>query len=393
MSLFDLARHLPNLWQNEKSRTQLFSSIGMLAGIGAGIAGYAYLHEPLQVQMDYLTIYLPKTKGQLPPAGLRILHLSDTHFQGANWREQAKIDCIRKACAGLSYDLLIHTGDFLHHDSGLPNVLALLDALPVPRVGSYAVFGNHDYCTYSHEQFLERAWSRFCALQQTDEGRLLIGNGHGAKSYHAANGYASRNANYNGSNGNRNDAGRPNGRTTPLHQAQTLLQFGRFFANAPMEFERSGNNDANALEAALTGRQIQTLHNRYVRLTRPELELDIYLAGVDDVQEGKPELPSALAEIPYDAPTILLSHNPDILLEPGVEQADLVLAGHTHGGQIVLPLFGAAHTQSQYLRRNEAAGYLRRGKTQIYITRGVGEGIPLRFGAAPQITLLTVLPA
>jgi predicted MPP superfamily phosphohydrolase len=54
---------------------------------------------------------------------------------------------------------------------------------------------------------------------------------------------------------------------------------------------------------------------------------------------------------------------------------------------------GAAHTQTEHLRRHEVSGYLRRGPTQVYITRGIGEGIPVRFGAAPQITLLTVLPA
>jgi predicted MPP superfamily phosphohydrolase len=160
-----------------------------------------------------------------------------------------------------------------------------------------------------------------------------------------------------------------------------------------MDFERSGNNDVNALEAALAARQIQTLHNRYIRLTHPELGIDLYLAGVDDVVEGSPELMSALSEIPYEAPTVLLSHNPDILAEPGIEQADLVLSGHTHGGQVVLPLLGAAHTQTRHLQRSEVSGYLRRGKTQVYITRGVGEGIPLRFGAAPQITLITLLPA
>ena len=108
--------------------------------------------------------------------------------------------------------------------------------------------------------------------------------------------------------------------------------------------------------------------------------------------EGTPELGRTLVEIPYDAPTILLSHNPDILGEPGIEQVDLVLSGHTHGGQVVLPLIGAAHTQTLHLHRKEVSGYLCRGKTQVYITRGVGEGIPLRFGAAPQITLITVLP-
>jgi predicted MPP superfamily phosphohydrolase len=121
--------------------------------------------------------------------------------------------------------------------------------------------------------------------------------------------------------------------------------------------------------------------------------IDLYIAGVDDVVEGAPDVLQALAGIPQDAPTLLLSHNPDILEEPGIEQVDLVLSGHTHGGQVVLPLVGPAHTQSQYLKRSEVAGHLWRGKTQVYITRGIGEGIPLRLGAAPQVTLITLVKA
>src|SRR4051812_25679247 len=99
MSRFELARRLPALWQNERTRTQLLSGASIIAGIGSMIAGYAIFHELLQVRLDYLTIHLDSAAGHLPPSGLRLLHLSDTHFRGANWREQAKIDCIRKACA------------------------------------------------------------------------------------------------------------------------------------------------------------------------------------------------------------------------------------------------------------------------------------------------------
>ena len=387
MSWFDLARRLPALWQDARIRAQLMGGMGLLAGIGAGVASYAYWREPMQVRLDHLTIRLPNASSNLPATGLRLLHLSDTHFRGANGREQAKIESIRKACAGLEYDLLIHTGDFVHYDSGLPNVLTLLNALPTPRLGGYAVFGNHDYSVYSHNGMLTRAWANFQALhngyEAVSEGTPSDGNGDGN-----GNGHATQRARLHRQRAIRMQTGR----ATPLTQARMLYEFGQYCANAPLDLKRTGRNDVNALEAALAARQITVLHNRYVRLTHPDVGLDIYLAGVDDFVEGTPELRRALTEIPYDAPTILLSHNPDILGEPGVEQADLILSGHTHGGQIVLPLVGAAHTQSEHLSRHEVSGYLRRGKTQVYITRGVGEGIPLRFGAAPQITLITVLP-
>ncbi|NJN83679.1 MAG: hypothetical protein HC802_16285, partial [Caldilineaceae bacterium] len=61
-------------------------------GVGASLAGYALFHEPLHVRLDHLTVRLPNAAGRLPAAGLRILHLSDSHFQGTDWREQAKIE-------------------------------------------------------------------------------------------------------------------------------------------------------------------------------------------------------------------------------------------------------------------------------------------------------------
>lgn len=335
-------------------RGHLLRNLGLLAGFSATLAGYAFLREPLRVKLDRLTIRLPSANGHLPPNGLRILHLSDTHFCGKQWREQPKIDSIRRACAGLEYDLLIHTGDFVHEDSGLPNVLALLDSLPKPRLGSFAVFGNHDYTTYSHSEMLPRAWAKFTELHQSQ----LNGNGH----------------------------------NTTFTHLRTFVAFGHYFANSRLDFKRTGRNNVSALEAALLARNIYPLHNRSVRLICEESGVNCYLAGVDDVCEGAPDLQTALQDVPDSVPVILLTHNPDILTEPGVDRADLVLAGHTHGGQIVLPLVGAAHTQTDHLHRNEVSGYLRRGKTQIYITRGIGEGIPLRFRAAPQITLITVLP-
>ena len=67
---------------------RLLGGIGILAamgvGIGAAMAGYALLHEPLNIELERLTIRLSNAAGRIPAQGLRILHLSDTHFQGQN---------------------------------------------------------------------------------------------------------------------------------------------------------------------------------------------------------------------------------------------------------------------------------------------------------------------
>ncbi|MCB9139846.1 MAG: metallophosphoesterase [Caldilineaceae bacterium] len=327
------------------------AGLSLLTGLGAGLLGYALLHEPMDIGFERLTVRIEATEGELPEQGLRILHLSDTHFQGRarQLRERRKIARIVRLTQGLDYDLLVHTGDFIHYDSGLENVLALLDALPAPRLGRFAVLGNHDYSYYAMRAMLPTMWQRYRDIERRGV-------------------YSDREL---------------------LARPWEMINFGRYLRQTPVETRRSGYNDAAGLRKALLQRGFQVLHNRSVHIRHAAI--DFYLAGVDDVSEGRPHLHNALDGVPPRAPTILLSHNPDILRSPRVGQADLVLAGHTHGGQIVLPFWGPAHTQARYLERRDVAGYLRRGRTQVYITRGIGEGIPLRFAAKPQIGLITVL--
>lgn len=362
---------------NLKVTGQFLNGLGMLLGFGMGVAGYSILREPLDVRLDHLKIRLRNTGGQLPARGLRILHLSDTHFQGIEWREQAKIDRIRRLTAGLEYDLLVHTGDFWHNDSGLNNLLTLLDSIPRPRLGSYGVLGNHDYVCYSHSDMWTRNWVRYQAQnEQASNGR-------------EANGLTYSPSTPNGLATSRNQ-------TKKLSMFQNMVEFYRFakyFMNVPFVLKRVHFNDVERLRRSLSEQGVQILHNQTLHLQHKPGHpdgVDLYLAGVDDVSEGQPDIHQAFASVQTTKPLILLSHHPDILQEARAWQADVVLSGHTHGGQISLPWLGAIHTHSAHLRRHEAAGYLRRGKTHVYITRGVGEGIPLRFGARPQITLLTI---
>ena len=162
-----------------------------------------------------------------------------------------------------------------------------------------------------------------------------------------------------------------------------------YLLNNRFDGEPSGVNDIAGLRRALEGRGVQFLDNRAVRLEGT----DTYLVGIEDLLQGEPDLQGGLQSVRPDAPTILLSHNPDIIAMPAAGQADLILSGHTHGGQIVLPLLGPVYTQTEQLTRSEASGYWRHGKTHVYVHRGLGESIPIRIGAPPHVTLLTLLPA
>jgi predicted MPP superfamily phosphohydrolase len=87
---------------------------------------------------------------------------------------------------------------------------------------------------------------------------------------------------------------------------------------------------------------------------------------------------------------VYLSHSPDAVEDVSRWGADLVLGGHTHGGQIALPGYGALWTGSRFGKRFEA-GLYHVGATQMYINRGIGmEAVlpKLRVNARPEVTLL-----
>lgn len=118
---------------------------------------------------------------------------------------------------------------------------------------------------------------------------------------------------------------------------------------------------------------------------------DLWVGGVDDFLQGEADPGAALARAGARA-TLLLSHNPDLLPElPG--PAGLVLCGHTHGGQIRLPLIGAPVVPSRYGQRY-ALGWVRGAYgTPAYVSRGLGtSGVPLRNLCPPEVTVLTLTP-
>lgn len=115
----------------------------------------------------------------------------------------------------------------------------------------------------------------------------------------------------------------------------------------------------------------------------------LWLVGIDDPYTGRKDLPRALSATPAGEFRLLLSHSPDVLDDPRVNEVDLILAGHTHGGQVwipgVGPFMGPCRKPAQ-----RAAGLVRHNGTTMYVTRGAGEGLRLRVGCPREITLLTL---
>ena len=117
---------------------------------------------------------------------------------------------------------------------------------------------------------------------------------------------------------------------------------------------------------------------------------DLYLAGLDDYRNGRPDLGATLRGRPTAGATVLLSHNPDVLPEVPTD-IGLTLSGHTHGGQVVLPGVGALTTSSRYGDRF-LAGWVE-GPARGYVSRGLGvTSIPLRINCPAELTILDLTP-
>lgn len=117
-----------------------------------------------------------------------------------------------------------------------------------------------------------------------------------------------------------------------------------------------------------------------------------HLLGVDDYWEPSCSLTAACKGISRDSIKILLSHNPDINEEISLakERIDLVLSGHTHGGQVVVPVLGQPVIPSKFAQKYRK-GMVRDGERQTYVSRGVGCLLaPVRLNCMPEATVLTL---
>ncbi len=157
--------------------------------------------------------------------------------------------------------------------------------------------------------------------------------------------------------------------------------------------------DGELMARALEEAGIRVLRNESLHIRRGRAHL--CLAGIDDLMVKRDDLGAALAGTTRDEVRILLAHNPAIIREAAREGVDLVLAGHTHGGQINWRLLlnrnrllVGRHNKPlmrwlQRPSRRFLRGHCYLGATQLYVNRGLGTVLlPLRYGCPPEITLI-----
>lgn len=146
---------------------------------------------------------------------------------------------------------------------------------------------------------------------------------------------------------------------------------------------RFGPGYRRELTQSLTDLGITVLFNQVTAYERRGRRL--WIVGVDDGYTGHARLDLALAELTEaDRPRILLSHYPDLVDQAAAQEVDLVLSGHSHGGQVNLPLLARrslARADTHY-----AGGRYHVGKTTLYVSRGLGtSGHPIRLFARPEL--------
>lgn len=158
----------------------------------------------------------------------------------------------------------------------------------------------------------------------------------------------------------------------------------------PLRYASLGNHDyvvgAEYVAGPLRENGIPVVINTAVPLERGADRL--WLAGLGSVCAGDADLARALSPTTRE-PVILMAHEPDILPDVARSGVDLMLSGHTHGGQVRLPLLPLFHLPEY--GRKYIEGLFRMGRTQLYVNRGIGAvGVPFRFRCPPEITVITL---
>ncbi len=159
----------------------------------------------------------------------------------------------------------------------------------------------------------------------------------------------------------------------------------------PSRYAILGNHDyvvgPEYVAGSLREHGIPVLMNSATVLEREGQRL--WLAGLGSACSDAADPARAIPKAAAGEALIVMAHEPDILPEIARYDADLMLSGHTHGGQVRIPFLPPVHLP--IYGRKYIEGLFRLGPTQLYVNRGIGAvGVPFRFRCPPEITVLTL---
>jgi predicted MPP superfamily phosphohydrolase len=254
-------------------------------------------------------------------------NLSVVHISDLHVRrgDQRLLRSQQQALSGLAPDLICVTGDVCEKVADIPLLVDLLKAA-TPKVGMYLVLGNHEH-------------NAPAPAHLRDE-----------------------------------------------HKRGIWPVIGAILKVVAPRVRSDGEDEGHAMADALRASGVTVLHNEGVRITKDNTSL--WIAGCDSAWAGHADMQAAMRGRRPGEACLALIHEPDLAFEAEAAGADLVLAGHTHGGQVRLPFVGAPYTLRMDPRIAIAAGFQRLETGLLHITAGLGHTIPLRFGVPPEVVWL-----
>lgn len=175
-------------------------------------------------------------------------------------------------------------------------------------------------------------------------------------------------------------------RDYPIHEV-----LSRFHASRGV-FGAFGNHDHRrgvvGTRRALERAGVHALCNESIQVA-PGLQV----GAIDDLFEGNPDIPFTVAHLPKDRTSIVLSHNPRLIEKIPMNDV-VILSGHTHGGQIALPILTPKIVVYLHLRCPQVAGWYRNGAARLYVNRGLGvTGKPFRYNCPAELAIFRMVPA
>lgn len=288
--------------------------------------------EPNLIAISRHTIKIPNLPEKL--CGLRLVHFSDLHFsRGMSTRFLQKITRKIRACAP---DLIVFTGDFLCYSKleDKDRLKTFLNTLHAP-LGCFAICGNHDY-------------ARYVSINSRGEYDVM-------------------------------------------HDSNSAIGkgFKRLFSNVTLKkvvtAEARAVTQHQELQELLRETPFVLLHNDSKQISCNGTSFN--MVGLGEYILSKTNPAEAFRSANPDCPTIVMLHNPDGLHLLQEYRADLVLCGHTHGGQVNLPWMWKKFT----LLENERfkSGFMQYNDKWVCINRGIGSTMCFRWFAMPEISLIT----
>jgi uncharacterized protein len=234
-----------------------------------------------------------------------------------------------KALRGMTPDVVCVTGDVCEKVQDIPLLIEVLKAAR-PRLGTFVVLGNHEHNAPAPEHLRDQ------------------------------------------------------------HKRGFMRLVGAVLHVLAPRIRSDGEEEGHAMAEALRAAGFTVLHNEGVRLRNNNES--IWIAGCDSAWAGHADMEAAMQGRRPGEACLALIHEPDLAFEAEAQGADLVLAGHTHGGQIRLPFVGTPYTLRMDPRIAIASGFQRLEAGLLHITAGLGHTIPLRFGCPPEVVWLECQP-